>query len=145
MYKDLNKNRLTLLTAKFVISNCEYCKLQRDFVFFCSVDHFSEGRVDENHNVTCSPRRLAENDSRPRAKNSKGNRDGEWSFCRMKEADVALFLQVTRIRKFRNKCVANLTRRLLIARNRTITKQLRTLKRETNKTDRNPPITNHKS
>ena len=26
----------------------------------------------------------------------------------MKEADVALFLQGTRIRKFRNKCVANL-------------------------------------
>ena len=33
--------------------------------------------------------------------------------------------------------------RPIIARNRTITKQ-RTLKHETNKTDRNPPITNHK-
>ena len=33
--------------------------------------------------------------------------------------------------------------RSIIARNRTITKQ-RTLKHETNKTDRNPPIPNHK-
>ena len=33
--------------------------------------------------------------------------------------------------------------RSIIARNRTITKQ-RTLKHETNKTDQDPPITNHK-
>ena len=32
-------------------------------------------------------------------KNSEGNRDGEWIFRRRKEAEVALFLQVTRIRK----------------------------------------------
>ena len=32
-------------------------------------------------------------------KNSEGNRDGEWIFCRRKEADVALFLHVTRMRK----------------------------------------------
>ena len=35
----------------------------RDFGFFCSVNHFSEGGVNANHNVTCSPN-LAENDSR---------------------------------------------------------------------------------
>ena len=75
--------------------------------------------------------------------NGKGNRDGEWIFCLMKEADVALFLQVTRVRHIRNKCVANLTSRLLPELNRTITKQ-RTLKRETNKTDRNP-LNNHES
>ena len=33
--------------------------------------------------------------------NGKGNRDGEWNFCRRREADMALFLQVTRIRKIR--------------------------------------------
>ena len=33
------------------------------FGFFCSVNHFSEGGVNANHNVTCSPS-LAENDSR---------------------------------------------------------------------------------
>ena len=34
-------------------------------------------------------------------------------FCRRKEADVALFFQVTRIRKIRKICEANLTSRLL--------------------------------
>ena len=72
--------------GKFVVSHCVFCKLREDFWFFC----FSEGRVNANHNVTCSPS-LAENDSRM-LKNSEGNRDGEWIFCRRKEADVALFL-----------------------------------------------------
>ena len=31
----------------------------------------------------------------------EGNRDGEGNFCRGKEADIALFLRVTRIRKIR--------------------------------------------
>ena len=53
----------------------------------------------QKSNVTCSAS-LAENDSRL-LKNSEGNRDGEWIFCRRKEADVALFLQVTRIKKIR--------------------------------------------
>ena len=56
---------------------------------------------------------LAENDSRL-LKNSKGNRDGEWIFCRRKEADVALFLQVTRIRKIRKNRETNLTSQLLL-------------------------------
>ena len=51
------------LTAKFVLSRCSYCKFRRNFGFFCSVSHFSEGAVNGNHNVTCSPS-LAENDSR---------------------------------------------------------------------------------
>ena len=33
--------------------------------------------------------------------NGEGNRDDEWSFCRGKEADIALFLQVIRIRQLR--------------------------------------------
>ena len=34
--------------------------------------------------------------------NGEGNRDDEWTFCRGKEADIALFLQVTtRIRQLR--------------------------------------------
>ena len=33
--------------------------------------------------------------------NGKGNRDGEWNFCRRREADIALFLQVTRITQLR--------------------------------------------
>ena len=52
----------TDLTAKFVVSRCAYCKLRRDFGFFCSVNHFSEGGVKANHNVTPSPS-LAENES----------------------------------------------------------------------------------
>ena len=75
-------------TAKFVVSRCAFWKLRRDFGFFFSVNHFSEGGVNANHNVTCLPS-LAENDSRL-LKNSEGNRDGEWIFCWRKEADVAL-------------------------------------------------------
>ena len=52
------------ITAKFVVSRCEYCKLRKDFRFFCSVNYFSEGGVNENHNETCSPS-FAEKDSRP--------------------------------------------------------------------------------
>ena len=92
------------LTATFVVSRCPFCKLRRNFGFFCSVNHFSEGGVNANHNVTCSPS-LAEN--------SKGNRDGEWIFCRRKEVDITLFLQVTRMRKTIKICEANLTSRLL--------------------------------
>ena len=77
------------LYRKFVASRCAFCKLPRDFGFFCSVNHFSEGGVNANHNVTYTSS-FAENDARL-LKNSEGNHDGEWIFCRRKEADVALF------------------------------------------------------
>ena len=32
-------------------------------------------------------------------KNSEGNRDDEWNFCRGQEADIAIFLQEARMRK----------------------------------------------
>ena len=41
-------------TAKFVVSCCPFCKLRRDFGFFCSVSHLSEGEVNANHNQTRS-------------------------------------------------------------------------------------------
>ena len=34
-------------------------------------------------------------------KNSEGNRDDEWNFCKGQEADIALLLQETRKRKIR--------------------------------------------
>ena len=37
----------------------------------------------------------------------EGNRDGEGNFCRGKEADIALFLLVTRIRKIKKDSEAN--------------------------------------
>ena len=46
-------------------------------------------------------------------KNSEGNHDGQWIFCRWKEAAVGLFLQLTRTRKIRKIRLANLTGRLL--------------------------------
>ena len=67
-------------------------------------------RGHANHNATCSPS-LTENDSRL-LKNSEGNRDGEWIFCRGKEADVASFLQLAKIRNIRKICEADLTSRL---------------------------------
>ena len=83
--------------------------LQTSKVFgvFWSVNHFSKGGVNANHIVTCTSC-LAKNDFR-RLKNSEGNHDGGWIFCRRKEADVALFLQVTRMRKIIKICKANLT------------------------------------
>ena len=71
------------------------------------MNHFSEGGVNANHNVTCTSS-LADNDSRL-LKRSEGNHNGEWIFCRRKEADVALFLQVRRMRKIIKICKANLT------------------------------------
>ena len=40
-----------------------------------------------------------ENDRIQLLKNSEGNRDDEWNNCLGQEADIALFLQETRIRK----------------------------------------------
>ena len=39
--------------------------------------------------------------------NMEGNRDGEGNFCRGREADIALFLRVKRIRKIRKDSEAN--------------------------------------
>ena len=57
--------------------------------------------------ITIQPTRPAwpaidktENDSRL-LKKSEGNRNDEWTFYRGQEADIALFLQGTRIRKIR--------------------------------------------
>ena len=75
-----------------------------------------------NHGVTYSPS-LAENDSRL-LKNSKGNLDGEWIFCRRKEADVE-YQDHENLRSKLNQSI--------IAQN-TITNQ-RTSEHDTNKTD----------
>ena len=85
---------LTLFIAKFVVSHCALCKLQWNFGFSGSINHFSEGGVYANHSVMCLSN-LAENDSRL-LKNSKGNREDERILYPRKEADVALLLQVTR-------------------------------------------------
>ena len=37
-------------TATFVVWRCPFCKLRRDFGFFCSIKHLSEGGVNANHN-----------------------------------------------------------------------------------------------
>ena len=66
------------LTAKFVVSCCAYRKVRRDFGFFSSVNHLSEGRVNANQTATCLPS-LAENDS-SLLRNSKGNPNSEWIF-----------------------------------------------------------------
>ena len=112
----INSSQMRLMSnlifkAKLVVSCCAFCKLQWDFGFFCSINHFIEGGVYVNHSVMCLSS-LAENDSRL-LKNSKGNRDGERTFYQRKEADVSLFLQVTRIRKVRKIWEANLTSWLL--------------------------------
>ena len=60
----------------------------------------SRGEVNANHNAAHSLclacKNNTENDS-----NSNRNRDDEWTFCQGQDADIALFLQETRIRKIR--------------------------------------------
>ena len=93
---------------KFVVSRCAYCKLRRNFGFFCSVNHCTDGGASASHNVICSLS-LAENDSRL-FKNRIAMDSG---VCQRKEGDVALFLLVTKMRKSRKICEAILTGRLL--------------------------------
>ena len=54
-------------------------------------------------------------------KNSEGNRDRECIFCRRREADVALFLQVTRMRKIVKICGTKQTKRIEIHQSRITT------------------------
>ena len=77
-FKDYNEIRCIALGVSQTSKANVEGKRRRDFGFFCSVDHLSEGGVNANHNITCSPS-LAENDSRL-FKNSEGNLDGQWIF-----------------------------------------------------------------
>ena len=81
---------------------CIALHVQTSNGFFCSVKQFSRGGVNVNHNATHSPslagKNKTENDFRL-LKNSEGNRDDDWYFCRGQEADISLFFQETRIRK----------------------------------------------
>ena len=72
---------------------------------------------DATHSPSLARKNKTENDSRL-LKNSEGNRDDEWYFCRGQEADIALFSQETGIRKIRNIFEENWS---TIARNSTIT------------------------
>ena len=79
-------------------------RLQTSNGLFCSVNHLSRGGVNANHDATHSlglaRKNKTENDSRL-LKNSEGNRDDDYTFCRGQRADITLFLQETRIRKIR--------------------------------------------
>ena len=91
---------------------CRFCLLQnllylclqtlKEFWVFPFRQSFEWGRVNANHNATRLPslvhKKKTDNDSRL-LKNSEGNRNGEWKFCRGTDADITLFLQVTKIRK----------------------------------------------
>jgi len=64
----------------------------------------SGGGVDANHNSTRTPSLARKNKTKKDSrllKNSEGNRDDEWNFCKGQEAEIALFLQETRKRKIR--------------------------------------------
>ena len=90
--------------------------------FFCFVNHLRGGGVNANDNATHSPslarKNKTENDSRLLKYNNLGNRDDEWNVCREQEADIALFLQETRLRKISKIFEEKYS---IIARNRAIT------------------------
>ena len=52
-------------------------------------------------NFTFAPTEISRNSKK--TENGKENCDGEWNFSRGKEADIAIFLQMTITRKIRNK------------------------------------------
>ena len=73
-------------------------------------------------------------------KNSEGNHNDQWNFCQGQEADIALFLQETRKRKIIKSFEENKTILPKTVRSRAITSSEH-WKTETNKVDRNVPIT----
>ena len=103
--------RKDLFTAKFIVSRCAYWKLRRDLGFFCSVNILVKAGLMQITMWCAWPAWLRM--TRRLLKNSEGNRDGGWIFCWRKEADIALFLQMPRIKKIRKICEANLTSQLL--------------------------------
>ena len=89
----------TLSIAMDLLPN-SLCRAARFAIFegILGFSHLSGGGVNANHNVwTRSPSLARKN----KTENGEGNRDVEWNFCRGKETDIALFLQVTRTRKNR--------------------------------------------
>lgn len=130
------------LRPKFVVSCCLQFSKGFWVFLFCPWNHLSGGGANANHNamhLPCFTRKdKTANDSK--LNNSKGNRNGEWNFCQGEEADIVLFLQVTRIRTTRKVFGA---KKSIIARNRTITIKQLTLKHR-NKQD-GSKSTSHKS
>ena len=108
LLKDKELSCLNLIATVFCCGQIRWIALrvliQTSHGFFCSVNHLSGGGVYANHDATHSPglarKNKTENDSRL-LKNSEGNRDDEWTFCRGRGADIALFLKKTRIGKIR--------------------------------------------
>ena len=109
------------------------CKLRMGFLFRHSLEW---GGVNANHNATHSlslaGKNKTANDFRL-LKNSEGNRDDEWNFCRGQEANLALFFQCKR---HEWESSENLRRKLVDY----CPKQGRH-HRNKNKVDRNAPIT----
>ena len=99
MFKIFNSS--SRITSKFVASRFVFCKLQRDLAF--SVQSIilvrGGGGVNASHNAIRLPSLACKN----KTENGEGNRHGDWNFCQKKEEDIALFLQVTRIRTIRKK------------------------------------------
>ena len=107
------------LLPEFLWPNSLYCTvhLQTSNGFFCSVNHLSAGGVNASHDSpSLAHKNKTENDSRL-LKNSEGNHDDEWTFCRRQEADIALFLQETCKNKTSEKSFKK-TGRLLLERGR---------------------------
>ena len=81
-------------------------------VFF---NHLSGGGVDANHNSTRTPsldrKNKTKKDSRL-LKNSEGNRDDEWNFCKEQEADIAVLYSCKRQEKERSEKFSEKTSRL---------------------------------
>ena len=89
-YKTNNK----ALVAKFLVSRCKFANFEWVFLFRQS---FEWGRSYANHNATHSPslarKNKTENDSRL-LKNSEGNRDDEWTFCRGQETRIRMIRKI---------------------------------------------------
>ena len=61
----------TDLSTKFVVLQCTYCKLQRDFGFFCSVNHFSKGGNKQNRSKSSNHKSQTMNFDFPKKANPR--------------------------------------------------------------------------
>ena len=89
--------------AKFIVSRCVFAKLRMGFsvpsIIWVGVEFFLIMQITMQCTLPAWPtKKKIENDPKL-LKNSEGNRDDEWNFCWGQEADIALFLQETRIGK----------------------------------------------
>ena len=85
-----------IFTAKFVVSRCAFCKLRRDFEFFCSVNQLSGcgAGCKSQRNFAAKPKLRMTLDC---SLNSEGNRGGGWNVNLAREEGRLCFILASEV------------------------------------------------